>query len=345
MGSSKAANAVLAKAKAKYGKRLTEKDYSNLLLCNSVSEVVTYLKNNTYYDTVLKKVNEREIHRGRLEMLLKQKLCDDFYSLCLYTKGSGEHFSQYILEKNEIEQIIHFLTLLSSGGLEEKTLDMPSYFLSHTSINVDALSAAKTYGQFYASLSGSPYEKLLSGIEPATDGRINIAKIENVLYKFCYDNLYNSIQKYASGQERKALLQMFNSIMDYMNFVRVFRLKRYYKISQEETKEYLFPYGTMNKKTIDKLCRAASSAEVFDAVADTSFGKQLKKLNYVFAGQIDDVGIYKVTKDNMYFSAYPLVVMLSYVFVMETEYQNVVSIIEGVRYNVDSNKIKTIVIT
>ena len=35
---------------------------------------------------------------------------------------------------------------------------------------------------------------------------------------------------------------------------------------------------------------------------------------------------------------------MSYYFVMKTEYDNIVSIIEGVRYNVDSDKIKQIVI-
>lgn len=344
MGSSKAANAVLAKARAKYGRRLTNKDYTNLMSCNSVSEVVTYLKSSTYYEAVLRKVNAREIHRGRLETILKQKLFNDFYSLCLYTKGSGEHFSQYIVEKNEIEQIIHFLTILSSGKVDKHTFNMPSYFQSHTSVDFSAMSKAKNYDQFYASLSGSPYERLMAEFRAEKDGKVNIALIENKLYRYCYDNLYNSIQKYSSGQERKALLEMFNSIMDYINFVRVFRLKKYYKESPDVTESFLFPYGTLSKNAVKKLCNATSSVEVFDAVSNTSFGRKLKKLSYVYAGQIDDIGLFNITHKNIHFSSYPLVVMLSYVFVMETEYNNLVSIIEGVRYNVDPGKIKTIVI-
>lgn len=344
MSSSKAANAVLAKVRAKYGKHLTEKDYAALLSCKSVSEVVSYLKNNTYYETVLRKVNEREIHRGRLEIILKQRLFNDFYSLCLYTKGSGEHFAQYILEKNEIEQIIHFLTLLSSNSTEEYIFTMPTYFLSHTSLNFNMLSGARTYEQFFASLAGSPYDELMAEYKVGKNNRINIALVENKLYKYCYSNLYNSIQKYSSGQERKALLSMFNSIMDYMNFVRVFRLKKYYHEKPDVTEKFLFPYGTLSKKTIKKLCDASTSSEVFEAVSGTSFGRSIAKLEYVYAGEIDNLGLYNITRKNIHFSSFPLVVMLSYVFVMETEYNNIVSIIEGVRYNVDSDKIKTIVI-
>jgi len=92
------------------------------------------------------------------------------------------------------------------------------------------------------------------------------------------------------------------------------------------------------------MCQAQTGDEVFSAVKDTPFGRELKKLDYVYAGQIDNLGLYRVTKKNIHFSMYPLVVMMSYYFVMKTEYDNIVSIIEGARYNVDSDKIKKIVI-
>lgn len=344
MGSSKSANAVLAKVRAKYGRHLTDKDYDSLVSCKSVSEVVTYLKNNTYYETVLRKFNEREIHRGRLEIILKQKLFEDFYSLCLYTKGSGEHFAQYIIEKSEISQIIHFLTLISSNSMVEYVPSMPAYFNSHTSINFDKLSRARDYDQFFTAMTGTPYEAILAEFRPGKGGTVNIAIVEDKLYKHCYANLYESINKYSSGQEKKALVSMFNSIIDYINFVRVFRLKKYYHESAETTERFLFPYGTMSKKTLKKLCEANSAAEVFDAISDTSFGKSVAKLEYVYTGEIDNIGLYNITRKNIHFSTFPLVVMLSYVFVMETEYNNIVSIIEGVRYNVEAEKIRSIVI-
>ncbi len=345
MASSKSANAVLAKARAKYGRRLTEKDYANLLSCKSVAEVVMYLKNNTYYENVLRKVNEREIHRGRLEVILRQKLYEDFYSLCRYTNGSGEYFAQYIVQRDEIEQIIHFLTLMSSNSTDEYAYTMPEYFTKHTCINTASLARARNYESFFASLVGTPYEELMAEFRPKQGERINISQVENKLYRYCYKNLYNAIAEYSSGAEQKALYTMFNSIMDYLNFVRVFRLKKYYKESSEGTKGHLFPYGTFNSKTIERLCSATTSTEVFNAVKDTSFGRNLSKLEYVYAGEIDRVGMFKITKKNIHFSSYPLVVMLSYVFVTETEYDNIVSIIEGVRYSVDPEKIKTLVIT
>lgn len=41
---SKTSFAVLTKARSKFGNRLTEKDYQSLLACQSVGEIMSYLK-------------------------------------------------------------------------------------------------------------------------------------------------------------------------------------------------------------------------------------------------------------------------------------------------------------
>ena len=209
--------------------------------------------------------------------------------------------------------------------------------------NPSKYNGYKVYGSDGCQITTEAAAEILAEIE-----KIDIfsdVKRKNKLYKFCYTNLYDSIKKYSSGKEKEALLDMFDRIMDYMNFVRVYRLKQYYHEDAQTTRRFMFPFGTFDAKTIEALCSADSGKEVFDAVKNTKFGKALEKLDYVYKGEIDNIGLYKTTLKNMYFSTYPLVVMLSYVFVMQTEYNNIVSIIEGVRYNVDPSKIKTLIIT
>ena len=45
--------AVLAKARAKYGRFLTDRDYASLIACQSVAEVMVYLKSHTHFASVL----------------------------------------------------------------------------------------------------------------------------------------------------------------------------------------------------------------------------------------------------------------------------------------------------
>ena len=65
MLSSLASNAILSKARAMYGKRLTKENYRELLNCKSVGEVAGYLKSRTAYNKVLAGINENEVHRGQ----------------------------------------------------------------------------------------------------------------------------------------------------------------------------------------------------------------------------------------------------------------------------------------
>jgi V/A-type H+-transporting ATPase subunit C len=64
--------AVYTRAKAKYGKRLKEKDYKALLNCRSVPDVMAYLKSNTHYIDAFGEANERGMRRGLFESLLRQ---------------------------------------------------------------------------------------------------------------------------------------------------------------------------------------------------------------------------------------------------------------------------------
>lgn len=96
---SKTSFAVLTKARSKFGNRLTEKDYQSLLACQSVGEIMSYLKNNTHYSKALTDVSEREIHRGRLEALFEAK---PFYEF---------DFVQIRFERKLGFVIIHYLDI------------------------------------------------------------------------------------------------------------------------------------------------------------------------------------------------------------------------------------------
>ena len=73
MLSSLAANAVLTKSRAKYGKRLNNRQYVDLINCKSVSEIASYLKSRTKYASCLKGYYPESMHRGFLEDVYKRQ--------------------------------------------------------------------------------------------------------------------------------------------------------------------------------------------------------------------------------------------------------------------------------
>src|SRR5574344_1628062 len=205
MSASNTSQAIIAKARAMYGKRLTDKDYSNLLGCDSVPEVLSYLKTHTKYAPLLNDLSENSIHRAQLEVILRQQLFSDFESLCRYEISVGEGFAKYVIIRTEIEQMMHFLMLLSSNRSQEYLYSLPVYFIKLSKIELNALPKARNYDDFLAALVRTPYYKLLLPYKPKTDEKIDLPEIENALNGYAYSFILKIVNKQTKGSEKEEL--------------------------------------------------------------------------------------------------------------------------------------------
>ena len=337
--------AVLTKSRAKYGKQLKEKDYLGLLACQSVPEVMVYLKSHTHFAGVLADVNERDVHRGRLEMLLRQNLFYEFDSLFRYDSNISSGFSRYVIENMEAEQIVRFLILLSSNSTEKFIFNFPAFFDKHTEIDIHKLAVAKNYEEFLEALRLSPYYRILKNFRPDEKNRLPVSVMETKIYEYIYGNLFDLIEKKAKGQEKQELMALFRTIMNYNVFSRIIRLKSCFDLTPEAVKASLMTqYCDIPPKIIDSMCKAESTAEVFAIMQRTGCGKMIDKLGYVHANDIAPRVTCRLAKKNMHFSNNPAVVMISYVLISEIELKNVISLIEGIRYKLDVKTIKSIMI-
>lgn len=333
--------AVLARAKAKYGKRLKEKDYKNLIECETVAEVMSYLKTSTHYINAFGEANERDIHRNLFENLLHQYLNYEFDTISRYDLSTGEHFSKYIAGKTEIDAIIRFLTLLNSKNKEHFVYTIPAHLEKRTSINLSLLSKAITYEDFLVAIQSTPYEEQLIEFHLEAGGYIPIEKIEDKLYIQLYKNLYEAINL-TRGEEYIELRQLYDTILDFENFIRILRLKKYYFSDPSLIKEHLLPFGTLTESQINKMCTVTDSSEVFSVMSKTKYGKIAQQINYNFENEIISTVKFKKARHNMYFSNNPTTVMMSYVILSELEVLNLVTIIEGVRYGVKKDIISSL---
>ena len=337
--------AVSAKARAKYGRFLTDRDYTSILACQSVAEVMVYLKSHTHFASVLSDVNERDVHRGRLEQMLRQYLFNEFDSLCRYDSSVSSGFSRYIVEKIETEQIIRFLVLLNSNSTEKFIFQFPAFLSKHTELDVNRLANAHGFDEFLDSLQHTSYYEILKGFTPDDKGRLPISDIENALYGRIMKSVLELISKKTKGSERRELMSIFKTINDYSIFSRILRLKKYYHLSSEVIRANMMPeYSSLSPKLIDRMCQAQSSAEVFQIMQSTGSGRMIGKIGYKYAGDISPRVQYRLAKKNIRFSNNPSVVMVSFMFLSETELMNVISLIEGIRYRLDPKIIKSLII-
>ncbi len=155
------ADAITAKARAIYGKRLTKEDYNNLLHKSGVSGVVAYLKTTEKYRSAFANVNETQIHRGQVEQILEKQVFELYSKLCRFMSADKDSFCGYLIKELEIKQIVSALMHISVNLKDGYLLEMPAYLMGHLSFDLMKLSRASSYKEVLEVISDTPYYKVL----------------------------------------------------------------------------------------------------------------------------------------------------------------------------------------
>lgn len=335
--------AAYTRAKAKYGKRLKEKDYKALLNCESVPDVMAYLKSNTRYIDAFGEANERGMRRGLFESLLRQYYINEIDTICRYELSVGDYVSKYVAHKTEIDEIIKILTVLNSQDKREYNFTVPAHIAKRTSIDLNALAETKTFEQFVEAAKKTPYEKILKKYDIKDNKQIPITEIESDLYTQLYVELYKMIEK-TSEEERSSLKAFLDSIIDFRNFLNIIRIKQHYKADNKVIRSHIIPFGSLKPEVIDAMCNAETPKEVYDIMAETKTGKLIDKVDYDYVDELEIKVKYKKAKHNMYYSDSSSTVMISFIVLCDIELHNLVCITEGARYRVDKEVIEALLV-
>ena len=336
--SSMASNAILAKARAMYGKCLKDGDYRQLMECHSVPEVAGYLKTRTSYSAALNGLDENSVHRGQLEPLLRQNLYYDVFALSRYAKDKALLFTNFIIAEMEIEQIIRCLTLVNLGRAEEYVYSMPLSFDQYAKISLSELAKARSYEDVMEQLAGSAYFSVLQKYKPKEHERIDIAKIESELNNQNYGMIMEAVEKAGKNHDAAELKDVFAAMLDFRNMSRIIRLKRYYGYDESRIKPLLIPYGRLSKRNIDELCAAETVQEVFEISRTTYLGRLMANLRYNDQSQMAWEMICVFCRHHLRLSPNPTIVMVSYIYLKEIELNNIINIIESTRYGLSTEE-------
>ena len=99
-------------------------------------------------------------------------------------------------------------------------------------------------------------------------------------------------------------------------------------------------YGNLKKRYIDEMLNAEDEKEVFEIMKSTNQGKRLSNIEFNYIDEVQYRMIYDKCRMSIHMSIDPSIVMLAYIFLMQIEISNLISIIEGVRYNLPRSEIE-----
>ena len=342
-------NAISAKVHALYGRRIVRSQYDELCRKRSTSEIAAYLKERTHLSEILSMVQPATVRSDQLESILHKGRYNKYLDLVKYaTPKTREFYSSYVLNLIEIQLILQMIRLINIGRTNEFIVSYPGFAEKDLRIGLDKLAKVKTYDELLQALEGTEFHDPLLRYRSTDKNHpvINYAGCEMALMNCYYDNLKTIVAKTFSGEARKEIDDIMATKIALENGIIGYRLKKYYPdMSVDEIKGYMLDFwGNAPEKLLDTALNAKSADEY---LAD------LKNARYI-AGigdeEIQSIGFGSqairglLSRRYMRRTQEPATAFICYMFHSEMEIDNIVRIVEAVRYGMEPNEIMQLLV-
>ena len=340
--------AIAAKVRAMYRYRLTSADYEELMKKRTVGDVAAYLRDNTHYRAVLAEADPAAIHRGQLEALLRRLRFAQYRQLIAYNY-SGKEIFRFFYFRQEINQLLALVRTFGGeeagrlfGRDEREDFTPDGQLVGHTSFDLERLAQVKSYPELTDFLGDTPYGKLLRRFEPDEEGQIDQLGCERELYVYYYKRLLTLADRELEGNARKATRKAIYGRINSEKIVQVYRLKRFFHSSEDFIRQSLLPFETPSQPLIDKMIAAQDTQRLHALLAETGIirvGEERKD------GFIENAILRLRAKQcrwELHNSVHPMVVLHAYMTHLELELEDLINILESVRYGVAAEEMRKI---
>jgi V/A-type H+-transporting ATPase subunit C len=342
MAISKASNAVLAKARALYGRRLTQADYRALAACRTMPELAAALKAKPLYADALGDLSAATARRANLELDLRKSIFDRYASLCRFEMSAGQTVYRYFILSCDLDEITTWLRYLDSGNPGDYLFVLPDFLQKHTQLDLYRLANARSMGDLLNVLRGTPYGDALAPLSDSQPTAGVLAEAAPRLARLRHDALVSLAPKAPRTRvpgAQPTIRQYIEWDCDCTMIPNAARMKRMRMSPAEIRDELLLDCTALSHEEWDALISAPDDA-AFQAVLDrTAYGRALAGEHYDYLREGFDRLRFRWCRKWLRFSTDPTVVMLCYIFLARDEVLNLNHLIEGVHYGLPAEDI------
>lgn len=332
-------NAASVKSRAMYSRLMSPDDYETIITKKTVKDAVQYLKSVTSYGDILDEIDENDVHRGDVEILLRRSLYNDYLRLGKFIQGGTSPVFDAFFHKYEADELKLLFRELFTGR-DNESIDESFIFLKDFSkLDFDYISKAAEPDELIRMLRSTDYSKALSFFEGRKD--ISLFDIEMSIDINYYLSLLKTCKNHLSGNDYKQVSGLLGTEIDIMNIRFIYRSKRLFDLSKEETLNNVVPHWFKLKR--HSLVGFSESNNMEE------FKKTLSKTRYARFFDINNEALWEKDSRNFLIDYYKkmmkknslsLTSLIAYLRLKETDIQSLVSVIEGIRYNLPSQEIK-----
>lgn len=337
-------SSVNAKVRALYGKLLSNCDYEELLEKRSVPSVAEYLKKSSGYGELLSSINESQVHRGELEKVFRASLYNDFIKVLRFLSSGSKKFLEAAFLRYEVEDLKMLFRIIYTGHKDETMKNSLVFLKNHSSLDFSKLINSSNIPDIVHSLKGSEYYKVLSPLASGS-AKPNLFDIEMSLDLHYFMTMLKLTEKLLSAGDYKRIINTFGTEIDMLNIMVIYRCKKMFKLPSELTYKYVIPYWyRLSKEQLIQLSQSHNVDEFKKIISDTKY-KNVFKTDEEHRWEINCANyLYRIYKNHFRTDNFSFGMTLAYLHLKEMDIRNIITLIEGVRYGLTKEEIKSYLI-
>lgn len=331
----------MTRVRAKYGSRLTVKDYEALTGLSSLGEAVSYLSGNSnfaaYFDGA---AGRRDISRAVFEGAVRSAFYGTARKLCSSESDAGDHIYRYIALGLENDYVLDYIINLSLGTPEKMILKRVPELRTGTKLDLAKLFKIKDPAELGRYLAKTKYAKLVPALPKNAGEKFDISLIETVLSKIKYKLAFAEIERSYGAETAKVLEESIKTRIELTDFLTVYRAKKYYGMSEMSLRTALVGYRcVMNSATWERIITAKTADQALTEFSASGYAPRIERFG------THDLELFKekaaAAKDirHMHFSTDPIIVLASYLRLFQDECDNLIKIAEGITYKLPQDEI------
>ncbi|HNX16358.1 MAG TPA: V-type ATPase subunit [Bacilli bacterium] len=337
-------NALIAKIKTLHANDLTAQDYQELLNKKTIWDVALFLKSKDAYRDILSNVPESSLNRARLEGLIKRQKFDQLVKLVkfLTLKDRGFYLLNFVHMEHEI--ILEMIKSFISRETYDVVAHIPYYFDHYSKIDFVSLTKATDMDGLLKVLADTRYYKMLKSYAKTKNEDLRYYEFESIFENDYYNYTFKQIAANYRGKLRKNLENAFKSRIEMENMIKVYRLKKFYGVEDQDIKSILIPSTRIIEKKLDEIIAVKSADDIFKTIIESGLGVYLGDKDQVYLEYYTDHMRFNTAQKFMYYSNAAPTVFMAYMFFGELEVENLAHIIEGIHYELDEREIRSMLV-
>ena len=316
-----------AKLKAMYANRLTKENINDIIKQNNIKNVVLLLKNKS---DIFKNTQEN-IDRLEIEKLLDEVLLKDILKINKYLSNKDNSLFVFFLRQYEIKCVKSILRKLYSDDKTNDTI-IQNVKMWTTSLfqEIKGMETIDNFDDFFKAIKRMGNYSFIKKYQ--NQENINIFEIENEIDKLYFEKLYDKVKS------NKNLKKIIGSEIDLLNIEWIIRIKKFYNFDKQRLSKVLINrYYKLKPNILNKIIDTNSFDEIKTILSKTPY-KNIFTSETEFEDNVDRFLYkinYKIFKEDIFSNAY----IFAYINLVDYENNDIINVIEGIRYGMDKSEI------